>query len=323
MLQKILATIVIAASLSLAQAGAWAQAYPSKPVRFIIAAAPGGGTDVVGRLIAQRLAERLGQPFVTENRGGAGGALAADFVAKAPADGYTLLMTNDQLVVSASFPTKQPYDALKDLAPIGLVGRTPVVLAVHPSVPANSVGELVALVRAQPGKFAFTSCGPGTILHLGGELLNLAAQTDLAHAGYRGCAPALLDVVSGQVPIAFNMLGNALPFEKSGKVRLLGVASLKRLPGLPNLPTIAEAGMPGFEVFPWYGVLAPAATPKEIVAKLAAEIAAIVTAPEINEKLRSLNFEPVTATPEAFAEIMRNDLARWTRVVREAKIKLE
>ena len=314
----VLAAVAHAAALAQAQSD-----WPTKPVRLIVAAAPGGGTDVVGRMIAKHLGERLGQPFVVENRGGAGGSVAADAVAKSPADGYTLLMTNDQLTVGASFAANTRYDVLKDFAPIGLVGRAPIVLGVNPSVPANTVAELVALVRAQPGKFSFSSCGNGTALHLAGELLNLSARIDLAHVPYRGCAPALVDVVSGQVPVFFNMLNNAAPHAKSGAVRLLAVASPQRLPGNPSLPTLAESGFPGFEAYPWFGVLAPAGTPRDVIARLGAEISAAVRTPEFSERLQSMSFDLTTVTPEAFAEILRGDLARWGRVVREARIKAE
>ena len=321
---RTIAATAMAVLAAVAHAAALAQAnWPAKPVRLIVAAAPGGGTDVVGRMIALRLGERLGQPFVVENRGGGGGSVGADAVAKSPADGYTLLMTNDQLTVGASVTANTSYDVLKDFAPVGLVGRTPVVLGVNPSVPANTVGELVALVRSRPGKYSFSSCGNGTPLHLAGELLNLSAHIDLAHVPYRGCAPALLDVVSGQVPVFFNMIGNAVPYAKIGKVRLLAVASAQRLPGNPSLPTIAESGYPGFEAYPWYGVLAPAGTPREIIARLGTEITAAVATPELSAKLQSMYFDPITATPEAFADILRRDLERWGRVVREAKVKAD
>jgi len=323
MLIKSLAVLTAAASAYFAHTGALAQPYPGKAVRLIVAAAPGGITDVLGRLLAQRLGERLSQPFITENRGGAAGVVAADFVAKSPADGYTLIMTNDQLVVQASFASKLPFDPIKDFAPIGIMARGPVVLGVHPSVKATSVSELVALARVQPGKLAFSSCGNGTVLHLAGELLKLAAGIDLTHVPYRGCAPAMADVVAGQVPIFFTVLGNAVPFERSGKVRLLGVASLQRLRSYPDLPTIAEAGFQGYDAYPWFGLLAPAQTPREVVGRLAAEVAAAVEAPDLNEKIRGYFLEPTTATPEAFAEIIKNDLARWSRVVREAKLKID
>lgn len=294
--------------------------WPSRAVRVIVAATPGGGTDVLARLFAQRLQERLAQPFVVENRGGNGGSIAADVVAKATPDGYTWLMTNDQFTANAAMTPKLPYDPLKDLAPVVMMGRTPVVLGVGMAVPAKSVSELVALVRANPGKYAYSSCGNGTPLHFAGELLNLSAKLDLAHAPYKGCAPALVDVVSGAVPVFFNMLGNAVPYEKSGKLRLLGVASLQRLTGFPDLPTVAEQGFPAFEAFPWYGLLAPGATPRELIHKLNAEVSALVNTPDISERLRAIQFVPATGSPESFGEVIRSDLARWSRVARDAKI---
>ncbi len=311
-----------AAVLAAAYTSAQAQQYPTKPVHLVVAAAPGGGTDVVGRIVAQRLTERLGQPVVVDNRGGAGGGVAAEFLAKSPPDGYTLMMTNDQLTVGATFQ-KVPYDVLKDFAPIALVGRTAIVVGVNPSLPVRSVPELVALVRASPKKYSFSSCGNGTPLHLAGEMLNLSAKIDLAHVPYRGCAPPLADAMSGQVPIFFNMIGNALPYAKSGKVRLIASASAERLASQPDLPTIAEAGYPGYEAYPWYGILGPAAMPRALVTRLNSEITAIVGIPEVAEKLKSLYFDTVTATPEGFADIMRGDLARWSRVVREAHLQVE
>jgi tripartite-type tricarboxylate transporter receptor subunit TctC len=298
-------------------------AYPAKSVRIVIAAAPGGSTDVLGRLLAQRLGERLAQPFVPENRGGGGGVVGADFVSKSGADGYTVLMTNDQLVVQAASASRLPYDPLKDFAALAVVARGPVVLGVHPDFPAKTVGELVALARSQPKKLAFSSCGNGTVLHLAGELLNLAARIDLAHVPYRGCSPAMLDAVSGQVPIFFTVLGNAAQFEKTGKVRLLGVASLQRLGSYPNLPTIAESGFPGYDAFPWFGMLAAAGVPREVVARLAPELTLSVSVPEVSERIRGFSLEPIAIGPEGFAQLMKSDYERWSRVVREAKIQVE
>jgi tripartite-type tricarboxylate transporter receptor subunit TctC len=329
MRKEILAAISLALGMFGLHAAAFAQApgaghaYPNKPVRLVVAAAPGGSTDVLGRVLAQRLGERLGQPFVPENRGGAGGVVAADFVSKSAADGYTLLMSNDQLVVQAASASKLPYDPFKDFAPIGVLARGPVVLGVHPGFPAKSVEELVSLARSQPGKLAFSSCGNGTVLHLAGELLNLSAKIDLAHVPYRGCAPAIADAVSGQVPIFFTVLGNAAQFERSGKVRLLAVASLQRLTSYPDLPTIAESGFPGYDAFPWFGLLAPAGTPREVVARLTSEIMSSVGVPEVNERIRAFSLEPTAIAPPGFAELMRSDFERWSRVVREAKIKVE
>jgi tripartite-type tricarboxylate transporter receptor subunit TctC len=304
-------------------AAASAQSYPARPVRMVIAAAPGGSTDVLGRVFAQRLSERMGQPFIPENRGGGGGIVAADFVAKASPDGYTLLMTNDQLVVGAASASRLPYDPFKDFMPLAVMARGPVVLGVHPNFPARSVAELVALAKAQPKKLAFSSCGNGTVLHLAGELLNLSAGIDLAHVPYRGCAPAMTDAVSGQVPIFFTVLGNAAQFEKSGKVRLLGVASLQRLASYPDLPTIAESGFPGYDAYPWFGMLAPAGTPREVVNRLVSEITAAVPLPEVSERIRAFSLEPTPLGPDALAQLMKSDFDKWRRVVQEARIKVE
>jgi tripartite-type tricarboxylate transporter receptor subunit TctC len=308
--------LLMTATAALAQAP-----YPAKPVRMVIAAAPGGSTDVLGRVFGQRLSERLGQPFVTENRGGAGGVVGADFVAKNGADGYTLLMTNDQLVVGAASSPRLPYDALRDFAPLAVVARGPVVLGVHPDFPAKTVGELVALARSK--KLAFSSCGTGTVLHLAGELLNLAAKIDLAHVPYKGCNPAMLDAISGQVPVFFTVLGNAAQFEKAGKVRLLAVASLQRLASYPNLPTIAESGFPGYDAYPWFGLLSAAGVPREVGARVVPELLSAVTVPEVSERIRAFSLEPTPLGPEPFAQLMKSDYDRWSRVVREAKIQVE
>jgi len=304
-------------------ASAAGQPYPNRPVRLVIAAAPGGSTDLLGRVFAQRLSERMGQPFIPENRGGAGGAVAAEFVAKAPADGYTILMSNDQLVISAAAGAKVLYEPFKDFAPIAVVARGPVVLGVHPAFPAKSVAELVALAKANPRKYAFSSCGNGTILHLAGELLNLQAGIDLVHVPYRGCAPAMADAVSGQVPIFFTVLGNAAAFERNGKVRLLGVATTQRIASQPDLPTIAESGFPGYDAYPWFGMLAPAGVPREVVQRLASEITAAVPAAEVSERIRGFSLEPTPLGPEGLAQLMKSDYDKWQRVVGEANIKLE
>jgi len=300
-----------------------AQPYPNRPVRLVIAAAPGGSTDVLGRVFAQRLAERIGQPFVPENRGGGAGAVAAEFVARSPADGYTLLMSNDQLVISVAAGAKVSYDPFKDFTPIAVMARGPVVLGVHPGFPAKSVSELISLAKANPGKYAFSSCGNGTILHLAGELLKLQAGIDLTHVPYRGCNPAMADAISGQVPIFFTVLGNAAAFERSGKVRLLAVATQQRIALYPDLPTIAESGFPGYDAYPWFAMFAPANTPREIVTRLAAEITAAVPVPEISERIRAFSLEPTPLGPEGLAELMKSDFDKWSRVVREAKIKVD
>jgi tripartite-type tricarboxylate transporter receptor subunit TctC len=315
--------IIAFLALLLVYGAASAQSYPSRPVHLVIAAAPGGSTDILGRVFAQRLTERLGQPFVPENRGGGGGAVAAEFVAKSAADGYTILMSNDQLVISAAAGAKVPYEPFKDFVPIAVVARGPVVLGVHPAFPAKSVAELVALAKANPGKYAFSSCGNGTVLHLAGELLNLQAGIDLVHVPYRGCAPAMADAVAGQVPIFFTVLGNAAAFERNGKVRLLGVATSQRLPSRPDLPTIAESGFPDYNAYPWFGMLAPAGTPQEIVTRLASEITSAVPISEVSERIRGFALEPTPLGPDGLAELMKSDYEKWRRVVRDAHIKVE
>jgi tripartite-type tricarboxylate transporter receptor subunit TctC len=310
-------------ALLVACAAAQAQPYPNRPVRLVIAAAPGGSTDVLGRVFAQRLAERLGQPFVPENRGGGAGAVAAEFVARSAPDGYTLLMSNDQLVISAAAGAKVPYDPFKDFVPIAVMARGPVVLGVHPAFPAKSVGELVALAKANPGKYAFSSCGNGTVLHLAGELLKLQAGIDLTHVPYRGCNPAMADAVSGQVPIFFTVLGNAAAFERAGKVRLLGVATTQRIASHPELATIAEAGFPGYDAYPWFGLLAPAGVPRAIGSQLANEVVAAAAVPEVSERIRAFSLEPTPLGPDGLAALMKSDYDKWQRVVREAKIKID
>jgi len=295
--------------------------YPNKPVKIIVAAATGGGTDILGRMFAQKLSEKFGQPFVVDNKGGGGGSVAADFVAKSANDGYTLLVTNDQLTVGASFNSNLTFDPMRDFAPIGIFGRAPLVMGVNPSVNVNNLDELISLVKANPKKYSFSSCGYGTPLHLAGELLNITAGIDMVHVPYKGCAPALTDVISGQIPIFFNMMNNVSPFAKSGKVKILAVASSKRLASLPNLPTISESGFPNFDAFPWFGMLAPAGTPKSIVNLLSAEIQSLVESKDISDKLKNLSFEPTPTSPEAFTEIMKSDLVRWRRVVKEGNLK--
>ena len=311
-------TLISSSALNLTYAQ---NAYPNKPVKVIVAAATGGGTDILGRMFAQKLSEKFSQPFVVDNKGGGGGSVAADFVAKSAGDGFTLLVTNDQLTVGASFNGNLTYEVMRDFAPVGIFGRSPVVVGVNPGVNANNMDELIALVKANPKKYSFSSCGYGTPLHLAGELLNISAGIDMVHVPYKGCSPALTDVVSGQIPIFFNMMNNVSPFAKSGKVKMLAVASSKRLVSLPNLPTIAESGFPNFDAFPWFGMLAPSSTPRPIVNLLSSEILALVESQDIREKLKNLSFEPTPTTPEAFTEIMKTDLVRWRRVVKEGNLK--
>ncbi len=300
--------------------------WPNRPVKIVAAAAPGGVVDLIGRMLAQRLSEKFGQPFVVENKGGAAGSIGALSVVQSPADGYTLLMTADQLVIHAALnsgTTKLPYDVFKDFTPIGLVARQPLALGVNASFPAKSLAEFVALVKANPGKYAFSSCGHGNGSHLTGEMFNLAAGIDLSHVAYRGCAPAILDAVTGQVPIFVNSIPTAMPHEKSGKLRFLAVTAAQRLPNYPNLPTMAELGFPGLTSSPWFGLLAPAATPAPVVASLSAEVARAVESAAFTQRIRSMEMEPIANVPGYFGSVMRTDFARFSKVIRDAKIKPE
>jgi tripartite-type tricarboxylate transporter receptor subunit TctC len=314
---------LLALLAALAVLPALAQPYPNKPIKLVVGYPPGGSGDFLTRLAGDELGKELGAPVVVENKPGAAGNIAHEFVARSPADGYTILMSNDQLVISAAAGARVPYDPFRDFAPIAVVARGPVVLGVHPSFPAKSVVELVALAKANPGKYAFSSCGNGTVLHLAGELLNLQAGIDLTHVPYRGCAPAMADAVSGQVPIFFTVLGNAAAFERNGKVRLLGVATAQRIASHPDLPTIAESGFPGYDAYPWFGMLAPAGTPADVIQRLASEITAAVPVPEVTQRIRGFSLEPTPLGPDALASLMKSDYDKWRRVVQEAHIKVE
>lgn len=325
--RRLVASVAVLAAACAGIGASHAQDYPTKPVRMVAAAAPGGSIDILARLLSQHLGMSLGQPIVVENRAGGAGSVAATAVAAAPKDGYTLMLSASQMVAQAAAfsvnsPGQMPYDPMRDFVPIALIGYGPIVLGVNTNMPVHSIAELIALVRANRGKYSYSSCGSGSPQHLAGELFNLTAKTDLAHVPYKGCAPAMIDAVSGTVPVFFTVINNAVPFVKSGKLRLLGVATPKRLPSYPDLPTIAESGLGDFDASPWFGVLGPAGLPREVVTKLNGAINAAIRSPEISEKLRSMMMEPATGTPEDFSRIMADGLERWTRVVREAHIRL-
>ena len=301
-----------------------AESYPTKPVRFIVAFPPGGGTDLVARTIAPRLAERLAQQVVVENRPGAGGNLGTEIVAKSAPDGYTMLMGSvGPLAINASLFAKMPFDPLKDLAPVTLAASTPNILVVHPSLPVTSVRELIALAKARPGAINFASSGPGTPAQLAGELFNSMAGVKMVHVPYKGAAPALADLLGGQVQVMFSTMPPALPHVTAGRLRALAVASLRRSPAAPELPTVDEAALPGFEATTWHGVMVPAGTPGAIVAKLNHDIVAVLRTPEITERLSSQGAEAIGSTPEEFASYIKTETAKWARVVRESGAKAE
>ena len=314
---------LLAAALSCAALPALAE-YPDKPVKIIVPYPPAGTTDILARLIAQRLSERMKQPFVIENRPGAGGAIGSVAVAKSPADGYTLLMAtvNSHGIDSALFKNL-PYDAVKDFAPITIVGSTPNVLMVNPSVPAKTLAELLALARAKPGGLNFGSTSQGGSPHMSGELLKSMTGVDIAHIPYKGAGPMLIDLIGGQVQLGFDNLPSSIGHIRSGKLRAIAVTTAKRFPGAPEIPTMAESGVPGYEVSAWFGLLAPAGTPKPVIDALYTNIAAILKQPEVVKQLFDLGAEPGGNTPEAYARQIAADVEKWKKVVAATGVKAE
>ncbi|MBI3374806.1 MAG: tripartite tricarboxylate transporter substrate binding protein [Betaproteobacteria bacterium] len=297
------------------------QGYPAKPVKLISPFPAGGGSDVVARILSPKLAEASGQQFLVENRTGAAGNVGADFVAKSPADGYTLLVANNTVVTNPAL-AKTPFDVVNDFAPVALVGSTAVALAVHPDFPAKSVIDLVKLARESPGKFSYSSCGNGTAMHLAGELFKVVARVDIVHIAYRGCGPAIVDGVGGQVPILFNTITNTAPQARGGKLRVLALASPTRSPVDTAIPVISEsAGFEGFDADIWFGILSPAGTPREVVLKLNADINRVLASADVRERLAVQLFAIQTGTPEKFGELIRRDLDRWSKLVKDANIK--
>jgi tripartite-type tricarboxylate transporter receptor subunit TctC len=317
-------SLAAALAVSTPQAVAAADAYPSKPIRFVVAFPPGGGTDIIARSIAQKLAERLAQQVVVDNRPGAGGNIGTDIVAKSAPDGYTLLMGSaGPLAINASLFASMPFDPVRDLAPVTLAASTPNVLVVHPSVRATTVKELIALAKERPGEINFASSGHGTPAHLAGELFDSMAGVKMIHVPYKGAAPALADLLGGQVQIMFSTMPPALPHVKDGKLRALAVTSAKRSPAMPELPTVDEAALHGFEANTWHGVLVPAGTPPPIIARLNREIVAILHLPDVVERLSGQGAEPVGGTPEEFAAYIKSETLKWAKVVRESGAKAE
>src|SRR5467141_2847930 len=293
--------------------------YPSKPLRFILPFPPGGPTDILGRLIGERLASSLGQPVIVENRGGAGGNVGAEAAAKSAPDGYTLVLAAPSLAISSSLYSKLNYDPLRDFAPVSLVATVPNVIVTQPAL-APTLQEFIALAKAKPGGMNFGSGGSGTSNHLAGELFNLVTGTKLVHVPYKGVNLAMNDVLAGAIHLVVIGLPAAAPHIKSGRLRALAVIAPQRLPAVP---TVAEAGLPDFEVTTWYGVLAPAGTPRPIVARLNGELAKILYSPDMKDKLNAIGADPVTSTPEEFAAYLRQETEKWADVVRKAGLKAD
>ena len=302
---------------------AHAQDYPSRPVRIVVPFAPGGPNDIIVRLVALKLTETWGQPFLVENRPGAGGNVGTDFVAKAAPDGYTLLSVGPGSLIINPLIGKVPYDTARDFAPVILMARAPNALVAHPSLPAGSVKELIELARSQPGRVNYGSGGNGSTPHLAGAMFAAMAGIALTHVPYKGTAPATADLIGGQVQIAFLGIPTVLPHVKSGKLRVLAVTGRHRSPELPGVPTVDEAGVPGYELSPWYGLLAPAGTPRAIIGGLNAAVTQILRTAEMKEKLTAQGAEAAGGSPEEFAAVIRADTSTWSRVVRDAGIRIE
>jgi tripartite-type tricarboxylate transporter receptor subunit TctC len=301
-----------------------AQSYPQKPVRLVVGVPPGGTTDIVARLVGQKLGEQLGQQFVIDNRGGAGGNIGAEAVAKSPPDGYTLfLATIGTMAINPNLYSKMPFDTLRDFAAISQLTSMPQLLVVHPSVPAKSVKELIAYAKSHPGQLNFASGGSGTAIHLAGELFKSMANVDMVHIAYKGSGPAMTDLLGGQVSLMFDQILTALPHVQSGKLRALAVTTAKRSRAVPQLPTISEAALPGYAVTTWHGLLAPAGTPREIVNRLSAETAKALQSADVVDRFATQGVEPVSSTPEEFAAIMKSELEKWRKVILASGTKLE
>jgi tripartite-type tricarboxylate transporter receptor subunit TctC len=309
-------------------AAAWplaarAQTYPTRPVRIIVPFAPAGPTDVFARLLVQKLSQNLGQQFYIENQVGAGGNIGMGNAARAAPDGYTIVFVSTSYIVNPSLYAKIPYDPFKDFAPVTLAAISPNVLTVHPSIPARTVKELIAEIKANPSKYSFASAGLGTTPHLSGELFKLSQGLDLVHVPFNGSAPAIQSALAGHTPIAFTVVTPVVPQVKEGKLRALAVTTPKRSPALPDVPTLAEAGLPDQEADTMQGILVPAGTPKAIIDLLHSEIVKVMALPDVKERMAVLGFEPVANTPEEFAARIRAEIPKWGKVIRDANIKAE
>lgn len=301
----------------------WAQDYPARPVHLIVPFPPGGSVDVVGRAVTPRLSERLGQQVVVENRSGASGNIGTESVARAKPDGYTLLLNTIPLVANAYLYSQVPYDPFADFAPVAWLCSSPGTLVVNPSVPARSVRELLQLARARPGALNYSAAGAGTNPHFAGELFNILGNVDIVAVQYKGGGPSMLAVLGGEIGITFPNISEAIPHAKSGRLLVLGVTGSRRSPALPDVPTIAEAGVPGYEFVTWHGVLAPRGTPAAVVSLLNAKLKETLTAPEQVKLMEQMGFEIVASTPGEFGEHLKRESEKWGKVIRERRIRLE
>ena len=296
-----------------------AQDFPAKPIRFIV----GPGPDVLARIVGQKLTDAWGQQILVDQRPGAGGIIAAETVAKSPADGYTMLLSTGTYTTIPSLYKKVPYDFVRDLQPVTLLATLPFLLVAHPSVPANNVQQLIQLARAHPGQLNYASSGNGTTAHLAGEMLKSMAKINIVHVPYKGTVPGVTDLVAGQVHIMFAIIQSSLPYVQAGRLKALAVSSAKRAASAPQVPTIAESGLPGYEFISWNGVHLPAATPRPVAGKLNTELLRIIALPDVKEKMLGLGMDIAGGTPEEFGALVKSDIAKWAKVIREAGIHAE
>ena len=320
----LLACALASATLPAARAQAPAASWPSKPIRWVVPFPPGGAMDAIARTLGEKAGKTLGQPFVIENKPGAGGNIGADFVAKQPGDGYTLMITSIGMATNKPLYGKLSYDPIKDFAPVSLLAVVPNVLVTNATQPdVKTAQDVIAAARKTPGKLTYASAGNGTSIHLAGEVFTSLAQVDMLHVPYKGSGPAVSDLLGGQVNYMFDSITSARPHIESGKLRALGVTTAKRSKSLPNVPTLAEAGLPGYEVSPWFAVFMPAATPKDIVAKVNSALLEAMKDPDVVKRLETIGAEPVGSTPEEMAQHLARESERWTKLIQERGIKLD
>jgi tripartite-type tricarboxylate transporter receptor subunit TctC len=317
------ASCACAALLALFAPCAAAQNYPNKPIRLIVAFPPGGSTDVLARIVGAKLGESWGQQVIVDNRPGAGTNIGTEMAAHAPADGYTLFMCTFTCAINPSLYSKLNYDLLKDFAPVSMVASVPLIVLVHPSVPVASIKELIALAKAKPGQLNYASFGNGTAAHLATELFKSMAGVDMTHVPYKGAAPAMNDLLGGQVNLMFESILTGMPHVRAGRLRALAVTSAKRLPRVSDIPTVAEAGVPGYEVDPWFGVVAPAATPPSVISKLNQEIVRIIKLPDVEERIASTGAFALGSTPQQLGAFMRAEVAKWGKVIRAIGVRAD
>jgi tripartite-type tricarboxylate transporter receptor subunit TctC len=323
MMQLFIKTAVAVGSavFTLTASGAQPEAYPTRPIRIVVPFTPGGSNDLIGRIIGQKLSDGWGQPVIIDNRPGGGSTIGVQLVVNAVPDGHTLLTTSGGIATSVSL-YKLPYDPRKDLSPVALLAQMPYLIAAHPSLPAKTTQEVISLAKAQPGKLAFSSSGAGTSSHLAGEMFKSAAKISMLHVPYKGGGPAVLAAVGGEVQLTFNVITGPLPMVRSNKLRAIAVTGAKRAEAAPEIPTVAESGLPGFEMIAWYNTFAPARTPNAIVNKLNTEINRILQLPDVREKLSTQGVAAMTGTPADLGKYLNFEVERWAQVIKEAGIKL-